>query len=105
MEPNTTPHQKHIRNLIEGIVFDLSSLYSWFTQLSNNRKRKGIRYSLASIRVLMTMAKLSGEDKPSGIADWVKNRAELSVQALHLEYPKMPYHSTNRRILSDCIEA
>jgi len=88
MESNTTPHKKHTRNLKEGIVFDLGSLYSWFTQLSDNRKRKGIRYSLANIMVLMTMAKLSGEDKPSGIADWVKNRAELLVEDLQLEYPK-----------------
>ncbi len=89
----------------EGVIFDLGSLYSWFTKLSDKRKRKGIRYSLANILVLITIAKLSGEDKPSGIAEWVQNRAELLVEALRLEYPKMPHHSTYRRILSDCIEA
>ena len=51
-----------------GILFDVGSLNDLFQKLSDNRKARGKRYSLATMMVLMVMAKLSGEDQPSGIA-------------------------------------
>jgi predicted transposase YbfD/YdcC len=53
---------------------------------------------------MMVMAKLCGEDTPSGIADWVKHRAEQFVQMLKLKRQTMPHHSTYRRISEEVIE-
>ena len=75
-------------------VFDVGSLYSKFCGLSDKRKPKGLRYRLETILVVMTLAKICGEDNPSGIADWAKHRTELLCEALKLERRSMPHHST-----------
>jgi len=86
-----------------GVVFDVGSLYAHFQSLQDSRKPKGLRYELATILVMTTMAKICGQDKPSGIADWVKHRAEQFMEALKLKRERMPHHSTYRRILGTVI--
>lgn len=86
-----------------GLVFDIGSLYAHFQTLSDNRKPKGLRYQLATILVVLVMAKLCGEDRPSGIAEWAKHRTELLADLLRLKRKKMPHHSTYRRILAEVI--
>ena len=87
----------------EGVVFDVNSLYAHFQTLKDSRKPKGLRYELAVVLVMITMAKICGQDKPSGIADWVKHRAEQFIEALNLKRKSMPHHSTYRRILGEVI--
>ena len=60
----------------EKIVFDVGSLYAQLQDLKDSRKPRGIRYPLVTLLVMMVVAKLCGEDTPSGIADWVKHRGE-----------------------------
>jgi predicted transposase YbfD/YdcC len=57
------------------------------------------------ILVVMVLAKLSGEDKPSGIAEWAQYRTESLCEMLNLKRKSMPHHSTYRRILSTVIDA
>jgi len=49
----------------------------------------------------MCLAKLCGQDKPYGMADWVQNRGEYLAEALQLKRRKMPHHSTYRRLLGE----
>jgi predicted transposase YbfD/YdcC len=84
-------------------VFDVGSLYAKFCTLSDKRKPKGLRYRLETILVGMTLAKICGEDNPSGIAEWAKHRVELLCEALKLERRSMPHHSTYRRISEEVI--
>jgi predicted transposase YbfD/YdcC len=49
------------------------------------------------------LAKLCGENHPSGIAEWVKHRTTLLVDLLKLERKVMPHHSTYRRILAEVV--
>ena len=86
-----------------GIVFELGSLYAHFQTLQDSRNPKGLRYQLVTILVMVTMAKLCGQDTPSGIADWVKHRAKQFIEVLGLKYKAMPHHSTYRRILGEVI--
>ena len=86
-----------------GVVFDVGSLYAHFQTLEDSRKPKGLRYQLNTIMVMIVMAKISGEDTPSGIADWVKHRAEQFIDMLKLKRTTMPHHSTYRRILREVI--
>jgi predicted transposase YbfD/YdcC len=101
MESNTTSGGKQ---RADGYVFELRSLYNYFATLKDKRKPKGLRYPLAVILTLMVLAKLCGQDRPSGIAEWAQNRAESLAKALHLKRTKMPHHSTYRRILEEVIE-
>ncbi|MGD2027181.1 MAG: transposase family protein [Anaerolineales bacterium] len=59
----------------EEFVFDVDSLYAYFTQLTDHRDRRGIRYSLELILTLVILAKLGGEDHPTGFEQWAQARA------------------------------
>ena len=87
------------------LVFDIGSLYDYFTKVPDTRKHKGKRYALSSILVMMVLAKLGGEDKPSGITDWVAERAEQLKRMRILARDETPCHMTYRRILQKVIDA
>lgn len=86
------------------VVFDVGSLYAHFQEMKDSRKRRGVRYQLVTILVMIVMAKICGEDTPSGIADWVKHRGNQFTEILKLERKTMPHHSTYRRIVQEIID-
>jgi len=91
-------------NTEKGIVIDVGSLYAHFQTLKDKRKAKGLRYPLVDVLVMMVMAKLCGQDNPSGIADWVKDRSEQIQELLKLKRKTMPHHSTYRRIVAEVVD-
>lgn len=88
-----------------GQVINLGSLYERLKGLKDKRKAKGKRYGLATILVGMFLAKLCGEDKPSGIAEWVALRGTWIAQVLGLKRKNMPSHHTYRRALATNVDA
>lgn len=88
-----------------GQVINLGSLYHRFAELKDKRKAKGKRYALATILVAMFLAKLCGEDKPSGMAEWVALRGRWIARVLGLKRKSMPSHHTYRRTLADNVDA
>ncbi len=84
-------------------LFDVGSLYAGFRQLSDPRKARGKRYRLETILTLVVLAKLCGEDRPSGIAEWAQQRADWLCAVLHLPYPHLPHRSSYQRILEQVV--
>ena len=87
-----------------GKVYNLVSLYARFQGVHDSRKKRGKRYALATILMGMFLAKLCGEDKPSGIAEWVRLREQWITKMLGLKREQMPHHNTYRRVLADVID-
>ena len=87
-----------------GRIINLGSLYTRFQRLVDKRKPKGKRYALATILLVMFLAKLSGEDTPSGIAEWGALRGAWLASMLGLERKSMPSHHTYRRILAEVVD-
>ncbi len=87
-----------------GKVFNLSHLYGQFQQLTDKRKPKGKRYALETILLATFLAKLCGEDKPSGIAEWVQLRGDWLAGVLNLKRKEMPSHHTYRRVLGEKVD-
>lgn len=87
-----------------GLVFELGSLMAYFHEIRDPRKARGKRYHLVTLLVLIFLAKLSGADTPSSIADWCQVRREVLEKLLHLKYPKMPHHNTYRRVFADVLD-
>ena len=79
-------------NAVGELFFDVGSLYARFCGLQDKRKPQGLRYRLETILVVMVLAKLCGEDNPSGIAEGAKHRTEVLCEALQLERKTMPHH-------------
>ncbi len=74
-----------------GQIEFVGSLYARLQALSDPRKLRGRRYSLALIQVLIILAKLCGENHILGISEWAKNRADLCVEMLHLKRKGRPH--------------
>lgn len=86
------------------ICFELNCLYQHFSKLTDKRKARGKRYSLALILTLTLVAKLAGEDEPEGIAHWLALRKSFLIQALALTRNSTPHPVTFSRVLGNAIE-
>jgi predicted transposase YbfD/YdcC len=85
----------------DGVVLDVGSLYSRLMGLTDHRHRRGVRYELAALLTAVLVAKLAGQDKPDGIAEWIKLRADFFVDVLQLKRPLRPHAMTYRRVLAN----
>ena len=83
-----------------GIEFDQGSVYDRLCKLTDLRGINGKRYRLETVLMIVILAKLCGEDKPFGIAEWARHRQEELVKLLGLKRPCLPSHHTYRRILA-----
>ncbi len=92
-------------NIREEGVYDLGSLHKRLQDLKDTRNPQGLRYPLSLILVLMVLAKLSGEDTPSAIADWARYRSNELCTLLKMKRKTMPHHSTYRRIMAEVVDA
>lgn len=107
MESNTrNDESKQAEQATAGII-NMGRLLDFLRRVKDGRKRRGIRYRLEIILALFILAKLCGENKVYGIADWVQLRSEFLIDALDLKLKRkrLPHHSTYRRILTDEISA
>lgn len=86
------------------LVVDVDSLYVELSRLTDQRARRGLRYALVTILVLIVLAKLSGEDRLSGIAEWVRHRATILAEALHWVKVRVPHRTTYSRILAHAVD-
>ena len=84
---------------VSGLVVDWGSLYDFLTRLEDGRDPRGVRYPLARILTFVLLAKLAGEDRLTGIAEWVQHRKEALAWALGLERPQAPHRTTYSQIL------
>jgi len=85
---------------VDGVAFDLGSLYQRLCGLSDHRHRRGRRYELAVILMATLLAKLAGQDKPDGIAEWVHLRQTFLIDVLGLKRTRLPQAMTYRRVLA-----
>src|SRR5260370_31997404 len=88
----------------EALLFDLDELYSCLQTISDRRSRQGLRYPLASLRMIGVLAKLAGQDSSRAIAHWAKLRTQELSQLFQLKREKMPHYSTWSRVLGHGVE-
>lgn len=86
-----------------GLIFAIGSLYEYLQKITDTRQAKGKRYALATLLLVMVLAKMCGEDKPSGICDWVAERVQLLREMKILKRPYAPSHMTYRRVLQKIV--
>lgn len=104
MQYNTACLELRVPLSDDGYVFDVNSLYDYLLRLNDKRKARGKRYPAALVLVLSVLAKLSGEDQPSGIAQWARARQALLCALLRVPRPSLPSHNTYRRVLGAAVE-
>ena len=88
----------------ESILFDIGSLGAHFSHMLDGRKARGKRYTLVTMLLLMTLAKLCGHDTPEAMADWARQRSEGLAELLKLNRASMPHATTYGRVLRKAIQ-
>ena len=66
-------------------IIDLRHLMMYLKKVKDGRKKRGLRYPLEIILVLFILAKLCGQNKIYGIADWVQQQSEYLIGAMGLK--------------------
>ena len=87
----------------DGYVFELDSVLAMLMALDDARKARGKVYALATILLLMLLAKLSGEDSQRGMAQWLAERKTGLAEMLALPKVRTPCRTTLRRIVTEVI--
>ena len=87
-----------------GQGYEEGSLGAAYLGLKDQRAKRGIRYALAPLLIVMTLAKLCGEDEPKAIAEWVSLRSEMLKALLKLPWKRMPHSSTYRRVMQQGVD-
>ena len=84
----------------EGVVYDKGSIYDRLQSLTDLRKARGKRYSLTSVLMIVLLAKLSGANSPTEMAEWGVYHQSAIEALLRIKLKRMPERSTYRRILA-----
>lgn len=97
---------KHIileANETDTLAFNVADLAARMNQLTDTRDKRGKIYPLVMLLTMVIMAKLSGEDKPSGIAEWIRLRCNAFVSLFNCKHQRMPCLNIIRWVLQDVI--
>lgn len=90
-------------NHTDAIVFDIAGLMTHLEQLDDSRHKRGKIYPLTMILVMIILAKLAGEDKPSAIADWIRCRKHEFIALFNCKHQRMPCLNTLRWVLQQVV--
>ena len=80
-------------------AIDPHSLYQQLQAVTDPRKKRGVRYSVALILTLIILAKLAGGTTLSGTAQWVRLRSSWLAEQLQLSRQTFPCAATYSNVL------
>ena len=78
----------------------MQSLYEVCQQVVDGRCARGKRYELASLLVVLVLAKLAGMQSLKGASDWIADQEPFLRQGLQLSWERMPCANTYRYALA-----
>jgi len=81
------------------------SLLSSFENITDLRMKRGVRYKLKPILILLFLSKLGGADSSAEIADWVSFRFERLKTLLKLDWKRSPHEVTWKRVMENTLAA
>jgi predicted transposase YbfD/YdcC len=85
-------------------LFSPASLYARLLTLTDHRDPRGVRYPLAILLTIATLAKLAEQNSPRAIADWARLRAPTLADFFALDRPTMPHPTTWNRLFGGAID-
>jgi predicted transposase YbfD/YdcC len=85
-------------------AFSVQALANRLEELTDQRKRRGVRYPLAILLTLAVLAKLSGHSRLEPMADWARLRATQLARLFGLKRASMPHQSTWSRVLGQAVD-
>lgn len=89
----------------DAIVLDVGELAAYLGRLPDSRDPRGKVYPLGVLLTVVVLAKLAGEDKLSGIAEWIRLRRDGLVELFNCKHRRMPCLNIIRWVLQEVVEA
>ena len=102
MYPTTIPFEVALPD--EPLLLDLSALHQQFQLLTDHRKRRGVRYPLATLLLIAVLGKLAGYSRIRALADWARLRAHELTTLLQVPHATMPHPTTWSRVLGQAVD-
>jgi predicted transposase YbfD/YdcC len=88
-----------------AVVFDVGELAAYLGRVHDSRDPRGKVYPLGVILAAVVLAKLAGEDKLSGIAEWIRLRRDVLVELFNCKHRRMPCLNIIRWVLQAVVSA
>jgi predicted transposase YbfD/YdcC len=88
----------------QAFILDVDALYAQAATLTDGRKPRGCRYSLALLLTVAVLAKLAGFVRMEDLADWAKLRRQELQQFFGTTRTSMPHHTTWSRVLGNAVD-
>ena len=86
-----------------AIAFNLTDLAARLDRLTDTRAKRGKIYPLGMLLTMIILAKLAGEDKPSGIVEWIRLRGAAFIVIFNCIHQRLPCLNTIRWVLQEVI--
>ncbi len=87
----------------DAIAFNVADLAARLEELTDTRDKRGKIYPLGMLLTLIILAKLAGEDKPFGIAQWIRLRCNAFVELFGCRHKRMPCLNSIRWVLQEIV--
>jgi predicted transposase YbfD/YdcC len=87
-----------------GFVMNIGQLHDELAEIPDKRKARGIRYTLPILLCVIILAKLSGEDTPTGISEWAQLRKKQLQAFFNYHREIKPGHNTIRRTMASSLD-
>src|SRR5438067_11499947 len=78
---------------------DAMSVSRALAHVEDGRHKRGVRYSVALILMLILLGKLAGMTTPAAIAEWVRLRGSWLRQVLPIMLQRLPWAATYSNVL------
>lgn len=89
----------------DAVVLDIGHLAEYLGRMHDSRDPRGKIYPLGVILAAVVLAKLAGEDKLSGIAEWIRLRRDVLVELFNCKHRRMPCLNIIRWVLQEIVLA
>lgn len=88
----------------ETLLLDITDLQQYLQRVTDQRCARGKVYDLALLLTWILLAKLSGQDKPTGIASWIRNHKQELLSCIEVKHQRVPCLNTIRGVLSEVVD-
>lgn len=88
----------------QAVAFNWTHFQTYLEQIPDPRGRKGKIYPLPLVLTYILLAKLAGQDKPTAICNWVKERKASLLKMIDTRHRRVPCLNTYRYILDEVVD-
>lgn len=89
----------------QTMVINIAELRTRFAELTDRRWDQGRIYLLSYLLIVSLLAKLSGQHKSAGIAEWVRLRQMELLRVMAIHWPQALSLNTIRHTLANSVLA